>query len=68
MSVSVPQALARHIEGFAVFDVSTGHGWAEGRRQREEWGRDRSAVVPLDLDRVLVVLFAGDVSTTEAAA
>jgi hypothetical protein len=63
---SITDRRGRRIQGFRVIDVSTEDGWIEGRRQRQEWGRDRSAVVALDLDRVLIVLYAPDAS--EAAA
>jgi hypothetical protein len=65
--VILAEAKGRRIEAFRVFDVSTENGWAAGRRQREKWGRDRSAVIWLDLDRVRIVLFADEASSEAAA-
>jgi len=66
ISEAGPERTFRTVEGFAIFDVSTKDGWAAGRAQRREWGRDQSVVIPLDLERVIIVLFASD--GAEAAA
>lgn len=63
----IPDARRRRISGFVVIYVSTEEGWARGRRQRRKWGRDRSEVLALDLDRVLILRFADDSSEKAAA-